>query len=164
MTCKKKPCLVFRHLSKCGGTLLMQLLPNIVSKDHYVFVKDSIALSDEFPATGFVVGMMRSGSTLVESILSSHSKVWGAGEDSVFNGNLPAVRDRVVAAVATGKVSVLKKAVDRFAAEVEKGMYAKVPAAERRNVKFIVDKMLFNYRNIGFIHLLCKDGYAHLPN
>ena len=112
----------------------------------------------------FVVGMMRSGSTLVESILSSHSKVWGAGEDSVFNGNLPAVRDGVVAAVATGKVSVLKKAVDRFAAEVEKGMYAKVPAAERRNVKFIVDKMLFNYRNIGFIHLLCKDGYAHLPN
>ena len=59
---------------------------------------------------------------------------------------------------------MLKKAVDRFAAEVEKGMYAKVPAAERRNVKFIVDKMLFNYRNIGFIHLLCKDGYAHLPN
>ena len=46
----------------------------------------------------FVVGMMRSGSTLVEQIISAHPRGHGAGEDSVFNGLLPNIRDDIVAA------------------------------------------------------------------
>lgn len=41
-----------------------------------------IAGGYEDPSPVFVVGMPRSGSTLVESILASHSQVWGAGEDT----------------------------------------------------------------------------------
>ena len=36
----------------------------------------------------FVVGMPRSGSTLVEQMLASHSRVYGAGEPCV-NGSVP---------------------------------------------------------------------------
>lgn len=32
------------------------------------------------PSPIFVIGLPRSGSTLIEHILSSHSQVWGAGE------------------------------------------------------------------------------------
>ena len=46
--------------------------------------------------------MMRSGSTLVEQILTTHSKVWGMGEDSVFNGHLPLVREEIMQAVMEG--------------------------------------------------------------
>lgn len=69
----------------------------------------------------FVVGLMRSGSTLVESVLAAHSQVFGMGEDSVFNGQLPRIRDGVVNTIATAPNS-LAQVVDRFAAEVARGM------------------------------------------
>ena len=37
------------------------------------------------PSSIFIVGMPRSGTTLVEQILSSHSKVFGAGEIDIFS-------------------------------------------------------------------------------
>lgn len=40
--------------------------------------------SDETPI--FVVGLPRSGSTLVEQMLSTHTMVWGAGEKSYEPG------------------------------------------------------------------------------
>ena len=39
----------------------------------------------------------RSGSTLLETMLDSHSRVWGMGEDSIFNANLTAFRNALVA-------------------------------------------------------------------
>ncbi len=41
---------------------------------------------------------VRSGSTLLETMLDSHQQVWGMGEDSLFNGNLTFFRDRLVRA------------------------------------------------------------------
>jgi len=52
--------------------------------------------SSTFPI--FIVGMMRSGSTLLETMLDAHSEVWGMGEDSFFNGNISLFRDRLVQA------------------------------------------------------------------
>eukprot|EP01033_Poteriospumella_lacustris_P018473 gene18473-13293_t len=46
----------------------------------------------------FVIGMMRSGSTLLETILDTHPLIWGMGEDSVFNSNLTALRDGLASA------------------------------------------------------------------
>lgn len=39
----------------------------------------------------FVVGLPRSGSTLVEQILASHSRVWGAGEDTELAPLVPSM-------------------------------------------------------------------------
>lgn len=46
----------------------------------------------------FVVGMMRSGSTLLESMLDSHSDIVGIGEESIFNAHLMSLRDALVEA------------------------------------------------------------------
>ena len=51
-------------------------------------------------------------------------------------------------------MEILQAKVVALAQGVEDAMYSKLPAAERPGVKFIVDKMLFNFRNIGFIHVL----------
>lgn len=47
---------------------------------------ETIGLKTKTPI--FIVGMMRSGSTLVETMLDSHKDMWGMGEDSIFNANL----------------------------------------------------------------------------
>jgi len=81
----------FNHLST-GNSLRKKLLNYCISKDENLFLnlrktqpkifekqlkinKDSIGI-----APIFIVGMPRSGTTLIEQIISSHSKVTGAGE------------------------------------------------------------------------------------
>ena len=49
-------------------------------------------LDDDRPV--FIVGMPRSGSTLVEQILSSHPDVYGAGEVKYLSRALGQLRDR----------------------------------------------------------------------
>jgi tetratricopeptide (TPR) repeat protein len=96
----------------------------------------------------FVLGMPRSGSTLVEQILASHSQVFGAGEladldDSIDtvarlnNGSYP----QMVVRMSSEQLRQLgMKYVDRIR--------ARAPAAAR-----IVDKMPANFVSIGLIHL-----------
>lgn len=58
-----------------------------------------------------------------EATLCFHdSQVFGMGEDSVFNGNLPVIRDGVVNAIGSGSAETLRQTVDSFANEVVKGM------------------------------------------
>ena len=106
----------------------------------------------------FVVGMMRSGSTLVEQILASHSKVWGAGEDSVFGSKIDDTINRVSAAVGAGSMQALQAAVAAQSAEVVDGMLQQIPLERRFTVSRIVDKQLFNFKHLGLVHLLFPDA------
>lgn len=105
----------------------------------------------------FIVGMMRSGSTLLETILDAHPNVFGLGEDSIFNSQLPEVKEHVVQA-ASGSSEQVREVVARDAKLITTKMIALAKEMDEDSSKGkilrIVDKMLFNYRNIGFIHLL----------
>jgi tetratricopeptide (TPR) repeat protein len=102
----------------------------------------------------FVVGMPRSGSTLVEQILASHSQVTGAGEIDAFSN---AIVDSVIdlhhadgsqmrfpgfasALSETTIKSIGEKYLERLAAFAPQGERA-------------TDKMLMNYFYVGLIHL-----------
>lgn len=52
------------------------------------------------PDTRFYISLFifRSGSTLLETMLDSHSRIWGMGEDSFFNANLTEFRNKLVGA------------------------------------------------------------------
>jgi tetratricopeptide (TPR) repeat protein len=123
----------------------------------------------------FIVGMMRSGSTLTETMLDAHPEIFGMGEDSVFNAHLSDLRDGIVAAseedqrdrqvnMEAGGVTMpaTAKTVNKFGKLVTRKMLslaknattASGKMAKEGEVKHVVDKMLFNYRNIGFIHLV----------
>ena len=79
------------HLSK-GNALRKKLLGYSINQDRLLFTKlkdtqpklqkSSLAIKQEptEPTPIFIVGMPRSGTTLVEQIISSHSQVTGAGE------------------------------------------------------------------------------------
>jgi len=112
----------------------------------------------------FIVGFVRSGSTLLERILDAHPLIAGTGEDSIFNGRLPAIRSEVVEASTSGSLQTLQAVIQQQADEVEflvKERWKKVNSRSTQNKdthkqrpRRYVDKMLMNYVNIGFIHLL----------
>src|SRR5262245_8425408 len=98
----------------------------------------------------FVVGMPRSGTTLIEQILSSHPDVFGAGElDYLTNAETHGC------AAANGLEAAPEKGSNALAVQfrsIGEGYLARVkqlaPAAAR-----IVDKMPGNYLKVGLIHL-----------
>ena len=98
----------------------------------------------------FVLGMARSGSTLVEQILASHPQVHGAGERAPFERLLATVR---LPDGSPGQfpecVPALRSADFRLLGDAYVGqLRTHHPSALR-----ITDKNLANYENIGLIRL-----------
>jgi tetratricopeptide (TPR) repeat protein len=98
----------------------------------------------------FIVGMPRSGTTLMEQVLASHSEVFGAGELETFKeligecakgqGVVPAYPD-LVPSLAAERITELGKS---YTARVRK-LAPDAPC--------IVDKMPLNFIFVGLIHL-----------
>jgi tetratricopeptide (TPR) repeat protein len=119
----------------------------------------------------FIIGFVRSGSTLLERILDAHPLIVGTGEDSVFNGRLDFIRNKIVTASQAGDLSILHDTVTKLADDVVSDMIQRweiidansrevsedgEPEKDEEKAKPIrfSDKMLTNYMNVGFIHLL----------
>jgi tetratricopeptide (TPR) repeat protein len=106
-------------------------------------------LGDDRPV--FIVGMPRSGSTLVEQILSSHPDVYGAGEVKYLARALGQLRDRfpslpkypdMMAKITPGQLDIAAK------------NYQQALAQGAGDAKRITDKLLTNYFFLGLIYLL----------
>lgn len=96
---------------------------------------------DETPI--FVIGMPRSGTTLVEQILSSHPLVCGASE-LTFWGERSRLLDRL------GYEGLEREAITRLAGEYRAVLDR---AAQGATAARITDKMPFNFLSLGLIHL-----------
>ncbi len=99
---------------------------------------------DELPV--FVVGMMRSGTTLVEQILSSHPEIGGAGEQRFWSENRGELFRQLQGGVHNEDPL---SAITKDYLEILKGI---APGKSR-----VVDKLPENYAHVGLIH-------AALPN
>lgn len=99
----------------------------------------------------FIVGMPRSGSTLVEQILSSHPDVYGAGEVKYLSRALGQLRDRFPSLPKypemVGKLSPAQY-------DITAKNYQKALANGAGDAKKITDKLLTNYFFLGLINLL----------
>ncbi|MGM0634062.1 MAG: tetratricopeptide repeat-containing sulfotransferase family protein [Pseudomonadota bacterium] len=105
-----------------------------------------------YPRPVFVLGMPRSGTTLIESILASHSTVHGAGE-------LPTLYDihEELMEVARGQgVEAAREMVRSEAAGWRERYLAAMPSVEGRTR--VVDKQPLNFRSIGLIRLLFPES------
>jgi tetratricopeptide (TPR) repeat protein len=106
----------------------------------------------------FVVGLPRSGSTLIEQILASHSKVEGTMELADV-----AMLSRIVAARTTRPgVSAYPRALEKFSAEELRGFgerYLTQTRIQRKTpAPFFIDKMPNNFAHLGFIHLMLPNS------
>jgi len=102
----------------------------------------------------FIVGMLRSGSTLTERIIASHPSACGVGETSAMHlliNDLPSMigtRERY-----PRFATQLTPAVVESAAETYLDALAKLVPRNPRPVR-IANKDLSNYRNLGLINVL----------
>jgi tetratricopeptide (TPR) repeat protein len=98
----------------------------------------------------FIVGMPRSGTTLIEQVLASHPQVFGAGElrdigDAAarLNGldGIPGSFPEIVASLPDDMLRA-------FGARYADAARARAPTAQR-----VTDKMPLNFLHVGLIHL-----------
>lgn len=132
------------------------LLQRILSLFHKELFSGQRFSSVSDPRPVFVIGMPRSGTTLVEQILSSHVNIQGAGElstlDEVVKRHLPRKPwgEDIFANVKPGLAGIdMGVMANEYLQEVQ----ALAPDATR-----IVDKMTANFFYIGFIHLMLPDA------
>ena len=106
-------------------------------------------LDDERPT--FIVGMPRSGSTLVEQILSSHPDVYGAGEVKYLSMSLGKLRDRFP---SLPKYPDMINKITPAQMDLVAKNYLRLVTATSGDKKRVTDKLLTNYFFVGLIHLL----------
>ena len=106
-------------------------------------------LDDERPV--FIVGMPRSGSTLVEQILSSHPDIYGAGEVKHLSRALGMLRDRFP---SLPKYPEMMGKITPAQLDIVAKNYQQALAQGAGDSKRITDKLLTNYFFLGLINLL----------
>ena len=106
------------------------------------------------PRPIFIVGMPRSGTTLVEQILSSHSEVYGAGELTFLNNDAVMALNELAGAPFPKAMSGLRPQQLAKAAQVYR---AKVEAVIPKSIAF-TDKNPANYQLVGMIYMLFPEA------
>lgn len=106
-------------------------------------------LQDDRPV--FIVGMPRSGSTLIEQIISAHPDIYGAGEIKTFPASVHHVRDRFpgVAPFPGGVGNY-----EPFHFEAIANKYLEQVSKPSGGKRKITDKLLTNYFFVGMINIL----------
>lgn len=110
----------------------------------------------------FIVGMPRSGSTLVDQIISSHPQVVGVGESRFMSYSLPVYRNTEVPDYFPPDMpSYTRKFMDEMDKEMLEQIGDKYIAQTKpftKERKIVVDKMLFNFSHLGAILLALPDA------
>jgi hypothetical protein len=101
----------------------------------------------------FIVGMPRSGTTLIEQILSSQGEVFGAGELKDFANLSFGIRGRDDAEFPEYMADVAPEQLRELARSYLEALQRRAPTAKR-----IVDKMPYNFKLIGLVHLLLPNA------
>lgn len=143
-----------------GNALKRESLDYTIEHDRQLFaaIKDvftaeflqqhtGIGCDDATPI--FIIGMPRSGTTLTEQILASHSQVHGAGELNELRLLIARACESRSQAFPRALTALNNNELSGIAAAYLERLHAYAPAAPR-----ITDKMPHNFLYLGLIHLL----------
>jgi len=111
------------------------------------FIFDRIAPARHAPTPVFIVGMPRSGSTLVEQILATHPLVSGLGEVPYLGESVEQIMPRGDAAYYPRLLPYL---TDRSLGRIRQLYLNRVP----HDRPFFTDKMLSNFYHVGLVKML----------
>ena len=134
---------------------LFQIMAKVLNRDFFVANKER-GCDTDVPV--FILGMPRSGTSLIEQILSSHPDIFGAGELKIMTS--------VLENISVGPTRLRMNDVQAAFAYDENASYE---ARGRRYVeqlsrlapkpyKRIVDKMPGNFNFVGLIHLVLPNA------
>jgi tetratricopeptide (TPR) repeat protein len=114
------------------------------------FIRAAEGGGEPSPKPIFIIGMPRSGTTLVEQILASHPDVRGAGELTLFERAIDVVRGAMHQAPAYPEIALQMsgKHFRELGARYLAGIEQLAPAASH-----VTDKMPTNFLYAGLIHL-----------
>jgi len=101
------------------------------------------------PAPVFIVGMPRSGTTLVEQILDAHRDAHGAGERAALTNTFAALGGGDDARAVARIAGLDRAALDAAAAQYLAALHALGPDKKR-----VVDKMPGNFNYLGLVGLM----------
>jgi tetratricopeptide (TPR) repeat protein len=105
-------------------------------------------ISDDTPI--FVVGMPRSGTTLVEQIIASHPQVFGAGELNILK---TAVGKQFPMSMPGGFPAGIADMPDKAFAEAGQA-YLDMLHSRYPGYRHVTDKMPGNFMLVGFLHMM----------
>ncbi|MGJ4928429.1 sulfotransferase [Bradyrhizobium sp. HKCCYLS2038] len=127
----------------------LAMMQNVAARFTPEFFRSVAGHGDDSWAPIFIVGMPRSGTTLMEQVLASHSKVFGAGELETFKDLVGecASRQKVVPNYPDLVTLLPPEEMTNLGQEYTARVRALAPEAER-----IVDKMPLNFLFVGMIH------------
>ena len=95
----------------------------------------------------FIVGMARSGTSLLEQILASHPQVHGAGELEFF----PRLKLKDVAGDASGYIDLMDALGAETVSSMTEGYLACLHQRDTSGAQRVIDKMPDNYLHLGLI-------------
>ncbi|MEQ9463520.1 MAG: sulfotransferase [Haliea sp.] len=104
------------------------------------------------PLPVFVLGMPRTGTTLVERILASHSGVSSAGEPPDFPRVMAALAERQTPGSAGDPKALIAASLDLDMEQLGR-QYVDSLARRVDGGLRVIDKLPFNYLNVGLLHL-----------
>ena len=142
------------HYDEREAAKMTQIIPQVVTRSRLAETHQ-IGCQSDIPV--FILGMPRSGTSLMEQILSAHPDIFGAGELKILTGVLENI------AVAQNRVQMNEKdpvfAHDLNASWEMRGQHYvdRLLKLADKPYKRIVDKMPGNYNFVGLIN-------AILPN
>lgn len=137
-----------QHLEPIDNKHLPKLLKKVFTKERLDMALD-LGHSSDIPV--FIVGMPRTGSSLIEQIISRHSQASGAGELEIIH--------RIAEEICTAQdhknyVTEWTRHLNQSELNGYAESYLKALQKDRGDALRITDKLPDNYIYLGFIHLL----------
>jgi len=130
---------------------LIQVLINAFSVENMPLLPRVTGKTD-CPALVFIVGMPRSGTSLVEQIIATHSKVFGAGELDIIPRFVASLGSKM--SYPQSPSSLNRETLERFS-----GHYREVTGKlHDKEARLVTDKMPENFLHLGLIEMLFPDA------
>ena len=104
------------------------------------------------PTPVFIVGLPRSGSTLVEQMLATHSQIDATMEQPTLPDIEAAAHRYALKQYGTGLTQALKRFTPKELAWLGERYLSESKIFRSGTSPFFIDKQLFNHRLVGFIH------------
>jgi tetratricopeptide (TPR) repeat protein len=135
-----------RQGSRYDGAKLTRRIDELVASCDDAFMRSSRIQGSTSELPVFIVGMPRSGTSLTEQILASHSAVFGAGEVAFWDAAFIAYQKAGQASQAGGMAAAANP-IPGIARDYLDRLTASAGEAQR-----VVDKMPANFMYLGLIH------------